>query len=367
MEIMELTIYIFAILYFTLIFSFFIGIVFLENAKNTKTNKISVIIAARNEEKHIADLLDSLMSQNYSQENYEIIVVDDRSEDNTAEIVRKYTSKNSNITLLHVKNESKLLLGKKGALDKGIRAAKHDIIAFTDADCVPTNNWLRQINSHFTDDTDIVAGYSYIYYKNPFFKFLKNLERSSLFAVIAGSIGWNWGITITAGNMAYRKDLFHKVNGFGDIGKVRSGDDDLMIQKMGKFIRNMKFMFHPDSVIYANRNENASSQIQQETRRGSKWRYYPTAIKIMTLFIFIYYLIFIGCFLGFLFAKVSTNLFIIILFLKIIPEFLLLTLFLVKIKRLRLMWVFPIAELIYIPFYVFFGLKGTFGKYKWKE
>ena len=367
MEIMEFAIFIFAILYFTIIFSFFIGIVFLENSKNAKINNISVIIAARNEEKHLPNLLESLISQNYPQENYEIIIVDDRSEDKTAAVVKKYQSQNSSIMLLQVKSELKHLLGKKGALDKGIRSAKHDILAFTDADCVPTKNWLTQINSHFTEDTDVVAGYSFIQYTNRFFKYLKNLERSSVFAVVAGSFGWNWGVTITAGNMAYRKKLFDEVGGFGEIGKIRSGDDDLMIQKMGKFVRKMKFMFHPDSVINTGRDSTTSLQFNHETRRGSKWRHYPTAIKIMTLFIFVYYLIFTGCFLGFLFAAISTNLFIIIIFLKIIPEFLLLTLFLVKMKRLRLMWVFPIAEMIYIPYFVIFGLKGTFGRYKWKE
>ena len=367
MEIMEFIIYIFAILYFTIIFSFFIGIVFLENSKNTNINNISVIIAARNEEKHLPNLLNSLSSQNYPLENYEIIIIDDRSEDKTANIIKEFQIKNKNITLLQVKNESKFLLGKKGALDAGIRTAKHNILAFTDADCVPTNNWLKQINSHFTDDTDIVAGYSYVNYKNKLFRYLKNLERSSIFAVVAGSFGWNWGITITAGNMAYRKELYGKVDGFNDIGEIRSGDDILLIQKMGKIARKMKFMFHPDSVVHTGRDETTDSQIQQETRRGSKWRYYTTQIKIMTLFIFIYYLIFIGCLLGFLFAKISTIIFIIIFFLKIIPEFLLLTLFLTRIKRLRLMWVFPIAELIYIPYFIVFGLKGTFGKYKWKE
>ncbi|MDP8201069.1 MAG: glycosyltransferase [Candidatus Tenebribacter burtonii] len=364
---MEFTIYIFAILYFMIIFSFFIGILFLNNSKNAKINKISVIIAARNEEKHIYNLLNSLISQNFPKENYEIIIVDDRSEDNTSNIVNKYKSKNSNIMLLQVKNESKVLLGKKGALDKGIRAAKHNILAFTDSDCVPTNNWLLQINNHFTDDTDIVAGYSYIYYKNPFFKFLKNLERSSIFAVIAGSFGWNWGVTITAGNMAYRKELYDKVNGFNDIGLIKSGDDVLMIQKMGKIARRMKFMFHPDSIVNTGRDETTGSQIQQETRRGSKWYNYTIPVKMMTLFIFVYYLVFVGCFMGFTFAYISTTLFVIILFLKIIPEFLLLTLFLVKMKRLKLMWIFPIAELIYIPYFIIFGLKGTFGKYKWKE
>ena len=364
---MEFVIYLFAIIYFTIIFFFFIGIVFLGNKKNTNINNISVIIAARNEEKHLPNLLNSLISQNYPKENYEIIIVDDRSKDKTAEITLKFQSDNSNLKLLKIENESKHLLGKKGAIDAGIKDAKYDILAFTDADCVPTDNWLKQINEHFTAETDIVAGYSYLHYKNPFFKFLKNLERSSIFAVIAGSFGWNWGITITAGNMAYRKQLYEKVNGFSDIGKIRSGDDILMIQKMSKYVRKMKFMFHRDSIIYASRIESADSQIQQETRRGSKWKHYTMPVKLMTLFIFIYYIIFTCSIFGFLFAKLPLTQFMLVLLLKIIPEFLLLTIFLAKIKKLKLMLVFPIAEIIYIPYFILFGLKGTFGKFKWKE
>jgi len=364
---MEFIILAFAILYFTIIFSFLIGIVFLNDSKNTNINNISVLIAARNEEEHLPDLIKSLISQNYPKENYEIIIVDDRSTDKTSELVKQFQCEYSNMKLLRIENESEQLLGKKEAIDAGIRAASYNLLAFTDADCVPTQNWLKHINSHFTEDTDVVAGYSYVHYKNRFFKYLKNLERSSLFAVIAGSFGWNWGITITAGNMAYRKELFEKAGGFGEIGKVRSGDDDLMIQKMRKHIRCMKFMFHPDSIIETGRDQTTKTQMHQEIRRGSKWRYYTLPIKILTLFIFMYYVIFIWCFLGFLFSKISTMLFIIILILKILPEFLLLTLFLAKIRRLRLMWVFPIAELLYIPYFIYFGMKGTFGKYRWKE
>ena len=167
--------------------------------------------------------------------------------------------------------------------------------------------------------------------------------------------------------MAYRKELYHKVNGFDDIGKIRSGDDVLMIQKMSKYARKMMFMFHQDSIINTGRNETAGSQVQQEIRRGSKWKYYTIPVKIMTLFIFLYYLIFTGCFFSLLLNVFSLSFFLNILLIKIIPEFLLLTLFLTRIKKLKLMWVFPIAELIYIPYFIFFGIKGTWGKYRWKE
>lgn len=364
---MELVIYIFALIYFTIIISFFIGMLFNKNSQNTKINHISVIIAARNEEKHLSELLKSLTKQTYMKDKFEVIVVDDRSNDNTAEIVRRFALKYSNIRLLQIKNVQEHLLGKKRALDTGIRAAKYDLLAFTDADCVLNKRWIEQINKHFTEDTDIVAGYSYVNYKNPFFKYLKNLERSSIFALIAGSFGWNWGITITAGNMAYRKELYEKVNGFDNIGSVKSGDDVLMIQKMNKFARKMKFMFHKDSFVKTGRTETVHSQMQQEIRRGSKWIHYTFPVKIMTLFVFVYYIIFLGCFFCFLFAGFSTTQFLVVLFLKIFPEFLLLIYFLIKVHKIKLMWALPIAELIYIPYFVIFGLKGTFGKFKWKE
>jgi len=364
---MILAVYLFAVIYFSIIFIFLIGIIFSENSHNSKINNISVVIAARNEEEHIVDLLDSLYAQTYPKENFEVIIVDDRSEDNTANLIKDYSLKKTNLTLLKIEDEIEHISGKKRAIEAGIQASNHDILAFTDADCLPQEGWLEQINLHFTNETDIVAGYSYVHYKNKFFELLKNLERSSIFAVIAGSFSWNWGITITAGNMAYRKELYKKVNGFENIGNIKSGDDVLMIQRMNKYARKMKFMFNKNSFVKTGRKTSIESQIHQETRRGSKWQYYSFSVKIMTLFIFIYYLIFSCCLISYFFAGFSTTNLIYLLLLKLIPELLLLTSFLIKVKKLKLMWVFPIAELIYIPYFVIFGLKGTFGKFKWKE
>ncbi|MCF7858065.1 MAG: glycosyltransferase [Candidatus Cloacimonetes bacterium] len=364
---MELIFLVCSIFYFSILFIFVIGIIFQDSPGNTEINRISVIVAARNEEKHLPELLRSLANQEYPTDCYEVVIVDDRSEDKTSELVKEYEAKNHIFKLLKVRTESKYLLGKKGALDMGIRASKHDILAFIDADCTAHPNWLKQINLHFDEKTDLVAGYSYIYYNSLFFRLLKNLERASIFAIIAGSFSWNWGITATAGNLSYRKKLFHKVGGFHDIGNVRSGDDDLMVQKMSKFTHKMRFMFHKDSIVKTGRKETASTQIQQETRRGSKWKYYPISIKIITLFVLIYYILFSINFIGFLAGYFTTYYFVTFMGLKLLPEFLLILFFLIKINKISLLIIFPILEIIYIPYFIFFGLKGTFGNYKWKE
>ncbi|MCF7792697.1 MAG: glycosyltransferase [Candidatus Cloacimonetes bacterium] len=356
-----------AVLYSVLILFFFLGLHSPKAQKNTTINKISIIVAARNEAENLPKLLNRLTSQNYPTEKYEIIICDDRSDDNSTAIIKEFQSENPNLQLIQIKEEDPKILGKKGAITTAVKASKYDILAFTDADCQPSVNWLQEINKHFPEDVDFVAGYSTIQHENKFFGLMKNLERSAIFAVIAGAFGFNWGITATAGNMAYRKKLFDEVNGFEGIGHIRSGDDDLMLHKMWKFIRNLRFMFSTDSIVVTQGCADVQQQINQETRRGSKWKIYPFSIKLVTLLVMLFYISYILLLLFTILGSYTWCFFGIVTFLKIVPEFLLTFSFLLKVKNLKYLQVFPIAEIIYIPYFIFFGLKGTFGKYRWKE
>ncbi len=360
-------IFAFAILYFLVIFMLFLGILRSNRRKNHKLHKFSIIIAARNEEQHLRGLLDILLNQSYPKELYQIVLANDRSIDRTYEIAREFQQKYSNLKIVQVTEENPLLVGKKGALTAAIKDSDYEILAFTDADTVPTRYWLEEVNAHFTDDTDFVTGYTYITAKNRFFGLLKNLERSAMFAVIAGSFGWNWGISTGATNQAYRRKAFDAVNGFEGIGHIRSGDDDLMLHKMHKVLGKKRFMFSERSFIDSAGMDTVKQQIHQETRRGSKWKYYPFEIKLLTLFIFVFYFLFSLAFVLLLCNQIDLNKIIILMLLKVVPEFLIVSTFLVKINKLYLLYMFPLVELIYIPYYVFFGLKGTFGRYRWKD
>lgn len=359
--------YICSSIYFLILILLTLGILFQKVPVSKTLKNISVIVSAKNEEKNIGKLLEALISQDYPKNNYEIIVVDDRSNDDTYKIIRHFEKLHDNLTSLQIFQEDKNLKGKKGAISKAISVSKYDILAFTDADCKPDKLWLSILNEHFTSKVDFVAGYSFLTFKSKFFSYLKNLERAALFAVISGSFGLGWKISCTGGNMAYRKQIFEQANGFSGIGHIRSGDDDLLLQKMRKFIRKVRFMFSPNSHVISSGNDKTNDKIQQETRRGSKWRYYTSEIKLLTLFVFLYYLFFALFIIYFIFGSISTSLFITLLAIKILPEFLILLSFLIKIKKTKLLSLFPIIELIYIPYFIIFGLKGTFGKYKWKQ
>jgi glycosyltransferase involved in cell wall biosynthesis len=359
--------YLLSFIYFGIIFTFAIGVLFLKKGKNKQIHSISIIIAARNEEKYLPILLEQIANQNYPPGKYEIIVADDRSTDQTSEIIREFQDKYSNIKAIRIEKENIKLVGKKGALDAAIKAAKYEILAFTDADCLPSENWLQEINKHFSEETDFVAGYSPLINSSKFLLMLKNLERASIFAVTAGGFAWNWGVTCTARNMAYSKSIFNKVNGFEGIGHLKSGDDDLMLQKMNRHIRKMNFMFTSDSVVFSHDKENLSEHADLESRRASKWKYYPFSIQLMTLFILLFYSVFIFSLICTIVGTLQLSSFFNLFLIKTIPEFLLLFFFLIRIKKIKLLWVFPLAELIYLPYFIFFALKGTFGKFKWKE
>jgi glycosyltransferase involved in cell wall biosynthesis len=353
--------------YSGLLLFFTIGLFrFKKNKNSTDFKPISIIIAARNEERNIGNLLQCLTRQNYPSDKYEMIIADDRSTDKTAAILESFQTKYSHIKTVKITHELPTLIGKKNALTAAIQLAQYDILAFTDADCLPSSNWLKEINQHFTDEIDFIAGYSPLLIKPKGLCFLKNLERASIFALTAGSFGWNWKITCTARNLAYRKKIFQNVNGFAGIGHLKSGDDDLMLQKLAPVCRKVNFMFSQDSFVPSVDNKNAAEQIHLETRRASKWKYYPVVIQIITLLTFSYYLLLGKITIQSIFQK-KWKMLIPVHGVKIVSEFFLLSVFLAKIKQKKWLVAFPLAELIYIPYFIFFAIKGTCGNYKWKN
>ncbi len=354
-------------IYVIVICGFALGVFFIKVGNNPKNHFISVIVAARNEENFLEKLLEILINQNY--QNYEVIISNDRSTDSTQEIIEEFSKKSSILKFITIEKESEKFVGKKNALNEAIKISSGEILAFTDADCLPSKNWLKEINRMYENDVDIVAGYSPLISQknNSFLNKIKNLERSSVFAVTAGSFFWHWGITCTARNFSYRKSIFEKVNGFSSISHIRSGDDDLMLQKISKFSKKMKFMFSPDSFVPSYDKEDFKSQISLEVRRGSKWKYYTLPIKILSLTIMIYYLFLLYFLIIGLSNPIFLKLFIYSFVAKTLSEFLILFTFLLRIGKLEQLSVFIFAELFYIPYFIFFGLKGTFGKYKWKN
>jgi glycosyltransferase involved in cell wall biosynthesis len=332
---------------------------------------ISVIVAARNEEENISSLLESIIQQDYPKAKYEIIVVSDRSTDKTDAIIEEYAKENENIRYLRIDREEKNLVGKKNALTQAIKGAQGEILLFTDADCIPGKNWILEMNRQFSRGFDVVVGYSPLLLpKEKFWQrlmhALKELERLSIFAVSAGTIGWNWGVTATGRNFAYGRKVFSEVNGFEGIGTIPSGDDDLFLQKVSKAKKyKLTFSLGDDSFVPSLERKGLGDQYNQEKRRASKWKFYPSSIKIFSGLIFLFYL---GLFVSFILAICSLfpwNTFLAIFLAKVLVDFIVVWRGAVMFKEKKLLAVFPLAELAYIPYFLFFAIAGTLTKYRW--
>lgn len=256
---------------------------------------ISVVIAARNEESNIGNCLQSIIRQNYPAERFEMIVVDDRSTDETAAIVTNYHSAHSSVRLVRVENTSSELPPKKNALNEGIRQSRFDILAFTDADCVASQDWLSCLAREFTPDVGVVAGYSPMeqYFPGTLFarwadSFLRYLEvKNSIGA--AAATGLRASYLCTGRNLAYRKSVFSEVGGFEKIRHSISGDDDLFIQLVQQKTRwNIRYMLSTKSYVETKPPLTVRAFVNQRKRHFSAAKYYTARMKLIFGLIHVY-------------------------------------------------------------------------------
>ena len=334
---------------------------------NPQKKYISIIVACKNEENNIKQLIDSLSTQTYDKEYYEVIIADDGSTDGTANLAQSELGAGNIQYFLVNPALYPDTVGKKKAIAQAIDISKGQILAFTDADCIPSKDWLQDINNAFKV-CDFYTGYSpLIMESNNIINTLKNIERASIFAISAGSTYWGMPLTCTARNMAYLKELWDKVNGFDRVCHLLSGDDDLMLHKLNRHIKRPYFSFNNDAIVPSVDSQNKQKQINQETRRASKFIYYPFYIQLLVLLVAVFYCLLTYHLIASLVGLTFLMDLIIALITKVLIEFTLLFIFLKRFNRLVYMKRFILAELLYIPYFLYFGLKGTFGKYTWKS
>ncbi len=339
----------------------------------------SIIIPARNEAENIGKLLDSLMHQTYPKHLFEVIVVDDHSSDNTAEIVSQYEE----VILLQLK-EDKINSYKKKAIETGIVSAQRQWIVGTDADCVAHPEWLQTFASYIekANPVFIAAPVSLVRPRQSFHKqsaFLQ-INDEILYVFQALDFLTLQGITGAAvytqkhnmcngANLAYKKDVFYEVGGFKDIDTIASGDDMLLMHKIWKQ--------HPSRIGYL-KSEHAIIQTEaaatwkdffnQRIRWASKATSYDDK-RIFGVLLLVY--LFNVSFLGLLLISVffNSNYFLVLIacwVLKTAVERFLVKQVGVFFNQQKLMRYFFFFQPLHIVYTIVAGFLGSFGKYEWK-
>jgi glycosyltransferase involved in cell wall biosynthesis len=259
---------------------------------NPKKIPVSVIVCAKNEEDNVTKFVPLLAEQDYP--DFEIILIDDASSDNTLEVFEAFEKQYPNVRLVKVENNEAFWGNKKFALTLGIKAAKNEYLLFTDADCKPTSqDWIKEMSSHFTMQKTIVLGYGA--YEKTAKSFLNKIIRFETMLTAVQYFSWAKAGHPFMGvgrNLAYKKEEFFNVNGFIDHMKIRSGDDDLFINQAGN-AKNTTFCYSPESFTYSEPKKTFKEWFTQKRRHVSTAGFYKAFDKAQLAIFYVSQLLFL--------------------------------------------------------------------------
>lgn len=206
------------------------------HARTDRTPSVSVIVPAHDEEDDIAGTLASLSSQEY-RGAAEIVVVDDRSTDGTSRLIREAAARDPRIRLVRIDHAHPTMAPKVHAVRRGIESSSGEIVVTTDADCRYPKGWLEGMVSHFTDDVTMVVGYVDCTRRGEATTWLRRFETLDMMSLMVTSQAlttFGLAMASSANNQAYRRSAFEAAGGFGAIGRAPSGDEDLLMQRLGR-------------------------------------------------------------------------------------------------------------------------------------
>jgi len=331
------------------------------------TTRVTVLIAARNEEESIHLTIDDILAQDYPKHLTEIIIVDDHSTDRTSTIIASYAEQG--VRLLQLNEDKPLNSYKKKAIAEAIKLSNGELMVATDADCRMGSKWLSSIVGYYEEEHPLMISSPVSFFEErSFFERLQSLEFYSLIATGAAFISNGHASTCNGANLAYRKDVFYEVGGFKGIDDLASGDDELLLQKVAaKYPGRIGFLKWYDAVVFTHAKHNFKSFMQQRRRWASKSVKYKdkrvVAVVVgLWLFNVSVVLNLLGGFYDIHFAAVGAMQILMVILIGISLFFPVTRFF----KRRDLLWLLVPVCVLHIIYFVYIGLLGNKGKYMWK-
>ncbi|MFH1004230.1 MAG: glycosyltransferase [Bacteroidota bacterium] len=326
----------------------------------------SIIVCAKNEDHTLPEFLPLVLSQDYPE--YEVIVVDDCSWDNTTDVLREFKKKYKHLKVITIKEDEKHPHGKKFAVMVGIKGTKYESILFTDADCKPIDNqWLKKMVRNFSDKTEIVLGYSK-YEKLP--GFLNKLIRYDTFQIALQYLSFAMAGTPYMGvgrNFAYKKTLFFKHKGFASHCHIESGDDDLFVNEASTRT-NTKAEISTDSFTISQVKKNWKEWIEQKRRHLSTWKEYKLSDKLRLGLYLFSQIFFWMSFIALMFFQYETYIVLAAFGFRWLIQMIIFKLAMNKLKEQDLFLLLFISEIFFLGFYfVLMVLNCFMRKNKWKK
>jgi len=322
----------------------------------------TIIVPFRNEEENLPILLESFSKLNYPTDLFEVILVDDASNEKFQ--VSNFPFLISQLDNIRVSNSP-----KKDAITTAMQHVKTDWVITTDADCIVPENWLSTFDNYIQQNkVSMLAGAVTYQCENSFLDHFQQLDLTSLQGATIGSFGLNKGFMCNGANFAYTKAFFESLNGFEGNDKIASGDDVFLLQKaIQKFPEKVYYLKAEEAIVTTKPTENWKSLFYQRVRWAAKTSSYNSTFgKFLGLIVFFGNLSFVIGFFSFLLGICSYPIFVIFAFSKISVDFILLSItnrFLEKKKIKSLL----LSSLWYPFFSSTVAFYSLFGSYQWKD
>ncbi len=342
-------------------------------AKTTpkKEIKFSIIIPARNEEKNIGLLLNSLLNQNYPKEFFEIIVVDDHSTDNTAQVIKNF----SDVNCISLKDDQ-INSYKKKAIETGIAAAQNEWIVCTDADCVAPINWLMTYSSFIkmhqpsfiAAPVKLVSSLEADYSKLNILQIFQSLDFITLQGITGASVFKKVHNMCNGANLAYRREAFYEVGGFKGIDDIASGDDMLLMHKIWKkYPDGVHYLKSKEAIVETLSADSWKSFFNQRIRWASKAKYYEDKkIFSVLLLVYLFNISFLFLFIMALFSIQYLYFLFTLWILKTIIEYPFISNVSRFFNKQNVLKYFFFFQPLHIFYTILAGFLASFGKYEWK-
>ena len=352
-------------LYFSLFVHLKLATVKVDQSINQAQQPISVIICARNELNNLQTFLPSVFEQEYP--DFEVIVVNDRSWDGTEDFLESLEKQYSNLKVVTIAEGAKFIAGKKFAVTMGIKAAKHDWLVFTDADCEPASKlWLGGMQRPENPETKILLGYSPYFKKRSLVNVLIRFE-TFFTAVNYLSFALKGMPYMGVGrNMAYEKALFFKNKGFAAHMHIPSGDDDLFVNANASR-SNTAIRFNKDTHVWSEPKESFFAYLRQKKRHFGAGKFYKPKHKFILSLQIITQFLFYGLAIGLICLPATHFIAVGLLILSIVVRSFVYPKLLKRLNYGELRFWFPILDLFLFVFLVFNAFLSIFvKKVQWK-
>jgi cellulose synthase/poly-beta-1,6-N-acetylglucosamine synthase-like glycosyltransferase len=328
----------------------------------------AIVVPFRNESKNLPALLESIKKLNYPIDLFEIILIDDASEDDSVRQVYNWRMENGSFATTLLENVRLSNSPKKDAISRAIPIIKNEWVVTTDADCIVPENWLMTLD-HYIQNHDVKMLVGAVTYdcNGSLLHHFQQLDLTSLQGATIGSFGMKLGFMCNGANLCYTKSLFQELQGFIGNNQMASGDDVFLLQKAThKYPENVHYLKAKEAIVHTKPEKSWRALFFQRIRWASKASSYKSVFgKDLAVIVFVGNFVFVvGCMLcvvgcltwialAFLFA------------LKFITDFILLYKT-NKFLRKKRMGYLLLSSVLYPFFCVGVAVFSWFGKYEWK-